>query len=168
MPPCLNSNYQFYVPESKKVQLPEHYSSFGVRFASLNYQLQHRVHYLYKLDGHDTEWTNAGKDRMATYTDLPAGTYTLRIRAFLLESPDKYDERTIEIEVPHNFFFSSRAIWLYLLLIIAASITLMYFRIETIDSFFQSVLRNLARELDLTANAAGLRYIPRSRSRWRP
>ena len=26
------------------------------------------------------------------------------------------------------------------------------FRIETIDSFFQSVLRNLARELDLTAN----------------
>ena len=27
-----------------------------------------------------------------------------------------------------------------------------FFRIETIDSFFQSVLRNLARELDLTAN----------------
>ena len=27
-----------------------------------------------------------------------------------------------------------------------------YFRIETIDSFFQSVLRNLARELDLTPN----------------
>ena len=27
-----------------------------------------------------------------------------------------------------------------------------YFHIETIDSFFQSVLRNLARELDLTAN----------------
>jgi ATP-dependent exoDNAse (exonuclease V) beta subunit len=27
-----------------------------------------------------------------------------------------------------------------------------YFRIDTIDSFFQSILRNLARELDLTAN----------------
>ena len=27
-----------------------------------------------------------------------------------------------------------------------------YFRVETIDKFFQSVLRNLARELDLTAN----------------
>lgn len=27
-----------------------------------------------------------------------------------------------------------------------------YFRVETIDSFFQSVLRNLARELDLTSN----------------
>ena len=27
-----------------------------------------------------------------------------------------------------------------------------YFRVETIDSFFQSVMRNLARELDLTAN----------------
>lgn len=27
-----------------------------------------------------------------------------------------------------------------------------YFRVETIDSFFQSILRNLAKELDLTAN----------------
>lgn len=27
-----------------------------------------------------------------------------------------------------------------------------YFRVETIDSFFQSILRNMARELDLTAN----------------
>ena len=27
-----------------------------------------------------------------------------------------------------------------------------YFRVDTIDSFFQSILRNLARELDLTAN----------------
>ncbi|MBF4213477.1 hypothetical protein EI533_38150, partial [Pseudomonas donghuensis] len=27
-----------------------------------------------------------------------------------------------------------------------------YFRVMTIDTFFQSVLRNLARELDLTAN----------------
>ena len=27
-----------------------------------------------------------------------------------------------------------------------------YFRVETIDSFFQAVLRNLARELDLTPN----------------
>ncbi|MBR0268713.1 MAG: UvrD-helicase domain-containing protein, partial [Prevotella sp.] len=27
-----------------------------------------------------------------------------------------------------------------------------YFRVETIDAFFQGVLRNLARELDLTAN----------------
>ena len=27
-----------------------------------------------------------------------------------------------------------------------------YFRVETIDTFFQSVLRNMARELDLTTN----------------
>ncbi|MCD8211007.1 MAG: UvrD-helicase domain-containing protein, partial [Prevotella sp.] len=27
-----------------------------------------------------------------------------------------------------------------------------HFRVETIDSFFQSIMRNLARELDLTAN----------------
>ena len=38
-----------------------------------------------------------------------------------------------------------------------------YFRIETIDSFFQSVLRNLARELDLTANPT---YLGNNNTYW--
>ena len=37
---------------------------------------------------------------MATYDDLSAGTYTFKVKAFLLESPDKFDLRTVEIEVP--------------------------------------------------------------------
>ena len=80
----------------------------------MNYQLQHRVHYQYILEGYEKEWHNAEKDLTARYTDLPAGTYTFRVKAFLLESPEKYDQRSIEVVVPGFFLFSKTARWIYL------------------------------------------------------
>ena len=98
--PRFNDNYDFYVPMSRRIKLPARSDSFGFRFAAMNYALQHRVHYQYMLEGYDEDWHKAEKDRMATYTDVPAGTYTFKVKAFLLESPDKFDMRTIEVIVP--------------------------------------------------------------------
>ncbi len=104
----------YYVPESKSVKLPEQDCSFSFRFAALNYQLQHRIHYQYKLEGYDDEWQNATKERMATYSNLSSGTYTFQVKAFLLESPENFDMRTIEVTVPPTLLLSSTAIWIYL------------------------------------------------------
>ena len=97
-----NSAFNYYVPESKRVVIPEANSTIAFRFAALNYQLQHRIHYQYKMEGYDEEWQNAGKDRTATYSNLPGGTYQFKVKAFLLESPENYDIRTIEVVVPHS------------------------------------------------------------------
>ena len=118
MSPRLNDTYDYYVPDSGKVRLPSRGSIFSVKFASLNYQLQHRVHYQYMLEGYDKEWHNADNQRRANYSNVPAGTYTLRIKAFLLENPDQYDERTLEITVPPYFFASTVALWIYIMLAI--------------------------------------------------
>lgn len=120
--PRLNSTYDYYVPESKKVNLPTNGCQFAFRFAALNYQLQHRVHYQYLLEGYDKDWINAGKDRTATYQDIPAGTYRFKVKAFLLESPDAYDLRTIVVVVPPFFIFSSTAVWIYMVLLAIASL----------------------------------------------
>ena len=112
--PRLNDTYDYYVPVSRSVKLPSRSSTFAFRFASLNYQLQHRVHYQYKLEGYDKDWQNAPNNRIANYSGVPAGTYTLKVRAFLLESPDKYDQRTIEIVVPPYAFLTSPFLWAYL------------------------------------------------------
>jgi hypothetical protein len=37
--------------------------------------------YAYKLEGFDTLWNEVGAQRSATYTNLPPGTFTLRVRA---------------------------------------------------------------------------------------
>ena len=120
--PRLNSTYDYYVPESKSVTIPADYTSFAFRFAALNYQLQHRVHYQYKLEGYDEEWQNAGKDRMASYSDVPAGKYQFHVKTFLLESPEAYDLRTIEVVIPSSFWSASTVIWTALLLLAVAAL----------------------------------------------
>ena len=107
----------YYVPESKSIKIANHNSVISFRFAALNYQLQHRIHYQYMLEGYDEEWQNAENDRMATYSGLSAGTYQFKVKAFLLESPENYDLRTIEVIVPPHFLLSATAIWCYLILL---------------------------------------------------
>ena len=124
--PRMTNLYDYYVPDSKEVTLPSGSSSFALRFVSLNYQLQHRVHYQYMLEGYDKEWQNAGKERTATYKEVPAGTYKLMVKAFLLESPDKYDLKEMTITVPPSFFFTSGATWLYMALTAAFGIALLF------------------------------------------
>ena len=125
MSPRLNDTYDYYVPLSKHVELPSGVDEFAFRFAAMNYQLQHRVHYQYILEGYEEEWHNAEKDLTARYSDLPAGTYTFRVRAFLLESPEKYDQRSIEVVVPQFFLFSTMARWIYLGILVVIGLALL-------------------------------------------
>ncbi len=117
---------EYYVPESKSVKLPKQDCSFSFRFAALNYQLQHRVHYQYMLEGYDEDWQNAGKDRIATYSDISSGTYKFMVKAFLLESPENYDLREIEVIVPPSSLLSSTAIWFYIAIIALLAITALW------------------------------------------
>ena len=125
MSPRLNDTYDYYVPLSKHVELPSGVDEFAFRFAAMNYQLQHRVHYQYILEGYEEEWHNAEKDLTARYSDLPAGTYTFRVRAFLLESPEKYDQRSIEVVVPQFFLFSMTTRWIYLGILVVIGLALL-------------------------------------------
>ena len=120
--PRLNETFDYYVPESRSVKLPQHGGVFSFRFAALNYQLQHRTHYQYRLLGYESEWKNADKDRIASYSDLPAGTYLFQVKAFLLESPENYDLRTMEVVIPPYFLLSTSAVWLYLFILMVIGI----------------------------------------------
>ncbi len=53
---------------------------FSVRFALLDYRDPKANQYSYKLEGFDPDWVFAGKQNTARYSNLPPGTYTLRIR----------------------------------------------------------------------------------------
>ncbi len=126
MSPRLNNTYNYYIPDSNAVELPSRSSVFSIRFASLNYQLQHRVHYQYMLEGYDKEWKNADISRMVSYSNIPAGSYRFKVKAFLLESPDKYDEKTLTIIVPPFILLSAGALWTYAFIIIIGGLTFYY------------------------------------------
>lgn len=124
--PSRNDYYNYYVPDSKAVTLPSHSTSFAFRFAAMNYQLQHRIHYQYMLEGYDKDWKNADKSRMASYADVPTGTYRFKVKCFLLGDPDKYDIKTITVKVPPYFLLSSNAIWLYMVFILIMGISYLF------------------------------------------
>lgn len=126
--PRFDSYYTYYVPDSREVRLPSHGTDFAFRFISLNYQLQHRMHYQYMLEGYDKQWLNAGKERMAKYSGVPTGTYRFKVKAFLQESPDKFDMKIIEVTIPPYFLLSSHAVWLYMAILLVLSILLMFWR----------------------------------------
>lgn len=126
--PRFKSKYNYYIPEAKQVVIPSHNDVIAVRFASLNYQLQHRVHYQYMLEGFDTQWQNADKSRTVSYASLPTGIYHLKIKAFLLESPDNYDQRILEIVIPPYFLLSKNAIWIYMILAGVLALFIMFWR----------------------------------------
>jgi ligand-binding sensor domain-containing protein/serine phosphatase RsbU (regulator of sigma subunit) len=50
------------------------------RFAALNFYNTAANRYAYKLEGYSENWIQLGTDRVATFTNLDAGTYVLRVR----------------------------------------------------------------------------------------
>lgn len=49
-------------------------------FAALDYSQPERNQYQYKLEGFDPEWISIGNLNRATYTNLPSGTYTFKVK----------------------------------------------------------------------------------------
>lgn len=52
-----------------------------VSFAALDYHASDKNQYSYRLKGFEKDWVNAGRRRNVTYTNLPAGNYTLEVKA---------------------------------------------------------------------------------------
>ena len=124
--PRFNDNYDFYAPMARRIKLPINSKSFGFRFAAMNYALQHRVHYQYMLEGYEEEWHNAERNRIATYDKLKAGTYTFKVKAFLLESPEKFDLRTVEVVVPAFTGYGQIIYWIIGLVVLAVLLWLLF------------------------------------------
>jgi signal transduction histidine kinase/ligand-binding sensor domain-containing protein/CheY-like chemotaxis protein len=73
-------------------------NSLAVEFAALDYAAPETVRYSYRLDGYDRQWIETDADhRTAAYTNLPPGSYTLRLRA---TTPDgRWMSRTLDLPV---------------------------------------------------------------------
>lgn len=63
------------------ISIPYDDNFFSIEFAALNFTNARKNHYLYKLEGFDKQWIDAGTSREAAYTNLDAGTYTFRVKA---------------------------------------------------------------------------------------
>jgi signal transduction histidine kinase/ligand-binding sensor domain-containing protein/DNA-binding response OmpR family regulator/HPt (histidine-containing phosphotransfer) domain-containing protein len=68
-------------------------------FAALDFTSPANNRYAYRLDGFDSAWIDAGAAHRATYTNLDAGRYLLRVRAAASDGAWSPDVLTIPVEV---------------------------------------------------------------------
>lgn len=64
-----------------RIDLDHNVNGITLSFAALSFAAPEKNRYAYMLEGFDHEWNYAGAERQATYTNLPAGTYTFRVKA---------------------------------------------------------------------------------------
>jgi len=67
------------ITEAESLTLSYRDSVVTFEFAALDFVLPSKNQYKYKLEGFDTAWNEVGSRRIATYTNIPPGTYTLRV-----------------------------------------------------------------------------------------
>ena len=66
---------------NNKIQISHKDYLIAFEFAGLDFASPVNNRYIYKLDGFDDNWIEAGDIRKATYTNLPAGNYVFRVKA---------------------------------------------------------------------------------------
>lgn len=64
-----------------ELSIPYNTAVFSVRFAALSYVSPQRNRYAYMLEGKEEDWIETGDASRVTYSNLPPGTYTFRVRA---------------------------------------------------------------------------------------
>jgi diguanylate cyclase (GGDEF)-like protein len=70
------------VPQMEEVRLDHGDQVVTFEFAALDYAAPELNRYAYMLEGFDTQWMDLGRFRRVTYTNLDAGRYVLRVKAW--------------------------------------------------------------------------------------
>ncbi|MGQ1784896.1 hybrid sensor histidine kinase/response regulator transcription factor [Saccharicrinis sp. GN24d3] len=94
------------------IHLNHKQSVFTIEFQAIQYPFANKCKYSFKLEGYDQEWNMAGINNSATYRQLPAGTYFLKVKASNTDGIWSDDIASIQIEVIPPFWLT---IWAYIL-----------------------------------------------------
>lgn len=130
---------------------------FTIHFASLSYCSPEKNRYAYMLDGFDKKW-NYTLTPTATYTDLPSGTYTFRVRATNSDGVWTNEEAQLTVVVHPPLWWSWPARIIYLLLIVGAIWFYIHLRLKAADRHRRHEMRRLNERKDLEVKEARLRF----------
>jgi len=98
------------LPTNLSLPYTKNHLVFG--FAGLSYTAPDRVKYQYKLDGLDTQWSSVTQQRQATYSNLPPGSYTFRVKATNSDGVWSQEADTYSFTITPPFWQTT---WFYLL-----------------------------------------------------
>ncbi len=150
------------ITETKTITLPYNSSVFSFEFASLNYTPDNKKKYLYKLEGFDKDWNEAGKARMATYTNLNPGTYVFKVKGLNNEGNWSLNIVSIEIIIKPPFWLTWWFKTFMLILFIAGIFGIDQYRNKLITSQKIKLQQQVAKQTEQLLLLAQEEHIART------
>ena len=92
------------------------YRSLEVAFESICYRFRNDIRYQYLLEGFSRDWSPLSDESVARFENLPAGSYTLKVRCVSRISGRNMDTRQVEIHIAEPWWNSFWAWLIYLAL----------------------------------------------------
>jgi len=97
---------------TEKIVLDHEKSMFSFRYAALNFRNPDKTLYAYMLEGFDDSWREVGNQRIATYTNIPSGNYTFKVKAKTSSNGNwTYKKNTVNLVIKPSPW---RTWWAYL------------------------------------------------------
>ncbi|ADV42677.1 hybrid sensor histidine kinase/response regulator transcription factor [Bacteroides helcogenes] len=148
---------------SDEIELDADQNSFSLQVAALSYQAPEMNRLEYKLEDFDREWYGVGKNSIINYSNLPYGSYKLRIRGSNSDGKWNEEERVLFIRIHPPFYLSASAYAVYIVLALCSLLAfVLYFRKrtqrkhqQTIEKFEREKERELyTAKIDFFTNVA--------------
>lgn len=100
-------------------------NSFDIELSSLNYTLAGQARYKYWLENYDADWNDMGERSFISFSNLPAGSYLLHIKAYTSKGAIQNDDLLLRINIRQPFW---RNIYFYFVILMGTLIliTLVY------------------------------------------
>jgi signal transduction histidine kinase/ligand-binding sensor domain-containing protein/CheY-like chemotaxis protein len=128
-------------------------------FAALSYYSPSENQYEYLMDGFDRDWNRtSGTNPKATYTNLPAGTYTFRVRATNSDGIWSKDEATLIIVVNPPLWWTWWAKMLYIIIIALAFWYYVHVRLKRAERKHQQELQRANEQKEKESREARLSF----------
>lgn len=115
------------IDETDEITLSHDQNIFSLNVSSINYDCPSRILYSWKLEGFYDGWTKPSEAHLIRYTNIDPGTYSLRVRAILLDDWHTIEERAIRIVVTPPFSQTIWAMMIYVALGVLAIFAFMRF-----------------------------------------
>ncbi|PEN11455.1 hypothetical protein CRI94_15585 [Longibacter salinarum] len=112
-----DSPLQQPVAQTEALHLTHDQNQVTIEFLALHFKNPKSNRYRYRLEGYDDQWVDAGTRREATYTNLPPGTYTFRVRASNVDGVWSETGASLQLHISPPWWQTSFAYVLYILLL---------------------------------------------------
>ena len=133
------------VPITGEITLGASTSRTEITFAPALLGPQERIRLRYRLDDFDKEWQDAGSNRAAVYTSLPAGRYRFEVQAYESGVESPVAEMTLTLQRLAPFYVRPWFVFLVLGLVVAFVFLLHYMRLRRMRERFAAVLEERTR-----------------------